>query len=83
MPAGVGVAVHSAPVLEFQPGQVELLFDTLRQVHGFFLGLVVLLEFAKTDRKTEVVNKDFCCTVGACFLVFTLRHFCTSQKLRC
>ena len=65
VPAGVSIAVHSASVLEFQPGQVELFLDTLGQVHGFFLGFVVVLEFAKTDRKTEVVNKDSCCTVGA------------------
>ena len=80
VPLGISVTVHTFALLKFQPGQVKPLFDAFRQVYRFFLCLVMVLKFAQANRKTEVVNKDSCCTVRACFFVFTLLHFCTSQK---
>ena len=75
IPPGIGVAIHTLAFLEFQPAQHKLALDAVGSVDGLFIGDVMVEELTDRNGKTEVVNKDSCCIMGAGFLCSLLRHF--------
>ena len=58
-----------------QAAQLKLALDAVGSVDGLFIGDVMVEELTDRNGKTEVVNKDSCCIMGAGFLCSLLRHF--------